>query len=165
MIGWSIAIGAVAALFISGIFLLNRETEVSPVTVAEVADSTNIVLEADLSPQEVMLDVEDAGQQHETYSLKEIEKTPVTQTATVRTKEINYLDKNAEQEKVNTQIHTLSIPRGQMFKIILSDGTEVFLNAGSRLAYPTKFVRKERIVTLEGEAYFKVAKIKITLLL
>lgn len=74
MIGWSIAIGAVAALFISGIFLLNRETEVSPVTVAEVADSTNIVLEADLSPQEVMLDVEDAGQQHETYSLKEIEK-------------------------------------------------------------------------------------------
>lgn len=160
VIGWSIAIGAVAALFISGIFLLDREPEALSATVVEVADSTHIVLEADPSPQEVILDVEDAAQQHETYSLKEIEKTPVAQTATVHTKEINYLDKNEEQEEVNTQIHTLSIPRGQMFKIVLSDSTEVFLNAGSRLAYPTKFVRKERIVTLEGEAYFKVARDK-----
>lgn len=160
VIGWSTTIGTIAALFIGGIFLLDKEPEVSPDTVAEVADTTNIVLETDSAPQEVTLDVEDAGQQHETYSLKDIEKTPVAQTATVYTEEISYLDKDEEKGKVNTQIHTLSIPRGQMFKITLSDGTEVFLNAGSRLAYPTKFTRKERIVTLEGEAYFKVAKDK-----
>ena len=160
VIGWSMAAGAVAALLIGAIFLSNRAPEVSTATVAEVVDSTNIVLEADLSPQEVMLDVEDTGQRHETYSLEEIGKTPVAQTAVVHTKEITYLDKNEEQENTNAQIHTLNIPRGQMFKVVLSDGTEVFLNAGSRLAYPTKFVRKERIVTLEGEAYFKVAKDK-----
>lgn len=99
VIGWSIAIGAVAALFISGIFLLDREPEALSATVVEVADSTHIVLEADPSPQEVILDVEDAAQQHETYSLKEIEKTPVAQTATVHTKEINYLDKTRNRKK------------------------------------------------------------------
>lgn len=59
---------------------------------------------------------------------------------------------------LHTQVHRLSIPRGETFKVILSDGTEVELNADSRLAYPTLFRGKERIVTLEGEAFFRVAK-------
>ena len=37
-------------------------------------------------------------------------------------------------------------------------GLEVFLNSDSRLAYPTVFKGKERVVSLEGEAYFKVTK-------
>ena len=56
------------------------------------------------------------------------------------------------------QIHRLSIPRGETFKVVLSEGTEVFLNSDSRLAYPTIFKGKERVVSLEGEAYFKVTK-------
>ena len=55
-------------------------------------------------------------------------------------------------------LHRLSIPRGETFKVVLSEGTEVFLNSDSRLAYPTVFKGKERVVSLEGEAYFKVAK-------
>ena len=54
--------------------------------------------------------------------------------------------------------HTLSVPCGETFKITLSDGTEVILNAGSRLTYPVRFTKAERRVRLEGEAYFKVAK-------
>ena len=54
--------------------------------------------------------------------------------------------------------HTLSVPYGETFKITLSDGTEVILNAGSRLTYPVRFTKAERRVRLEGEAYFKVAK-------
>ena len=54
--------------------------------------------------------------------------------------------------------HTLTVPRGKMFKIILSDSTEVFMNADSRLIYPSRFTGKERSVFLEGEAYFHVAK-------
>lgn len=56
--------------------------------------------------------------------------------------------------------HTLTVPRGKMFKIILSDSTEVFMNADSRLVYPSRFTGKERSVFLEGEAYFHVAKDK-----
>lgn len=54
--------------------------------------------------------------------------------------------------------HTLTVPRGQTFKIILADGTEVYMNTDSRLVYPDHFTGAERTVFLEGEAYFKVTK-------
>lgn len=56
------------------------------------------------------------------------------------------------------QTHSITIPRGETFKLILCDGTEVWLNANSKLVYPTAFVEKDRTVFLEGEAYFKVTK-------
>lgn len=65
---------------------------------------------------------------------------------------------NKEVGKQKVQIHRLSIPRGETFKVVLSEGTEVFLNSDSRLVYPTVFKGKEKIVSLEGEAYFKVSK-------
>ena len=40
----------------------------------------------------------------------------------------------------------------------LPDGSKVWLNANSKLVYPTAFIEKERTVFLEGEAYFKVTK-------
>jgi len=69
------------------------------------------------------------------------------------------LDYNAQTISVKEpEIHTLSTPRGTDFKVVLSDGTEVWLNAESRLEYPASFSGQERIVSLRGEAYFKVAK-------
>ena len=56
------------------------------------------------------------------------------------------------------RIHRLSIPRGETFRVLLSDGTEVYLNTDSRLTYPAVFKGNRRIVKLEGEAYFNVAK-------
>ena len=52
----------------------------------------------------------------------------------------------------------LTTPRGAEFKVVLEDGTEVWLNAASHLTYPEVFEGDERHVELEGEAYFKVAK-------
>ena len=54
----------------------------------------------------------------------------------------------------------LIVPFGKQSKIILSDQTEVWLNAGSRLIYPTVFRGGKRKVQLQGEAYFKVSKDK-----
>lgn len=47
---------------------------------------------------------------------------------------------------------------GQKMKIVLSDSTVVFLNSGSKLKYPALFSGKQRMVFLEGEAYFEVSK-------
>lgn len=49
-------------------------------------------------------------------------------------------------------------PLGEKSKIILSDGTIVWLNAGSTLTYSNKFNSQNRKVELEGEGYFEVAK-------
>lgn len=54
--------------------------------------------------------------------------------------------------------HTITTPRGQTFRLELEDGTVIWLNADSKLTYPNHFQAHERRVTLEGEAYFKVAK-------
>lgn len=50
----------------------------------------------------------------------------------------------------------LTTPHNATAQVVLADGTEVMLNAGSRLVYPQKFGGKKREVRLQGEAYFKV---------
>lgn len=52
----------------------------------------------------------------------------------------------------------LTVPMGSRAQFSLSDGTTVTLNAGSRLKYDNRFGMEERVVQLEGEGYFKVAK-------
>ncbi|MBQ4913862.1 FecR domain-containing protein [Maribacter sp. MMG018] len=71
----------------------------------------------------------------------------------------NETEKLTETETVFNEIY---IPYGHTFKLKLSDGTLVWLNAGSKLRFPQKFISsdKERIVYLEGEAFFEVAKNK-----
>lgn len=52
----------------------------------------------------------------------------------------------------------LIIPRGGENTVSLADGTTVHLNAGSKLTYPVRFVGRQRLVRLEGEGYFEVAR-------
>jgi transmembrane sensor len=56
--------------------------------------------------------------------------------------------------------NTVSTPKGGQYQLVLSDGTKVWLNAASAIKYPATFSGKERIVELNGEAYFEVAKNK-----
>ena len=54
---------------------------------------------------------------------------------------------------------TLSVAQGKVVTMTLPDGSHVWLNACSRLVYPERFSKSgPRIVRLEGEAYFQVAK-------
>lgn len=45
---------------------------------------------------------------------------------------------------------------GMVSKVVLPDGSTVWLNSGSKLKYPLVFALKERNVYLSGEAFFKV---------
>lgn len=57
-------------------------------------------------------------------------------------------------------MQTISVPAGQRVNIVLADGTNVWLNAGTTLQYPAVFSKQNRRVILDGEAYFDVAKDK-----
>ncbi len=53
----------------------------------------------------------------------------------------------------------LTVPYGKKFQIKLSDGTHVYLNSGSKIKYPVRFLNNsKREVFLDGEAYFEVKK-------
>ncbi len=58
----------------------------------------------------------------------------------------------------NEIINQLSVPKGSKTSLILSDGTEIWLNAESKLKYPAKFNNENREVFIEGEGYFDVAE-------
>jgi len=65
------------------------------------------------------------------------------------------LDGNALEAN---KLLSLVIPNGKEFQVTLSDGTKVFLNAGSELTYPARFTGTSRDVVVKGEAYFDIAK-------
>jgi len=52
----------------------------------------------------------------------------------------------------------LTTPKGGTYQIMLSDGTQVWLNAASTLKYPSRFESNERVVEIDGEGYFAVTK-------
>ncbi len=67
-----------------------------------------------------------------------------------------FYQKNVRSLK--NQIVTIQSPRGEKSKVILSDGTVVWLNSESQLTWSNDFDSNTRYVTLTGEGYFDVAK-------
>ena len=65
------------------------------------------------------------------------------------------LSKNSQADE--SKMNEVVVPYGKKSQLTLEDGTKVSLNAGSRMAFPTRFTGKKREVFLEGEAYFEVA--------
>ena len=55
-----------------------------------------------------------------------------------------------------TELKTISVGHGQRERIILSDGSEIILDAGTKLTYPDKFIGNSREVYLSGEAFFEI---------
>ena len=74
------------------------------------------------------------------------------------------IDKNTlkyyPQNTVNISMNEIITPEVQLFKVILSDGSVVWLNSKSTLTYPSRFNADSRSVSLDGEGYFDIAKDK-----
>jgi len=61
-------------------------------------------------------------------------------------------------EDETLRYNTITNPRGsRVVDVTLSDGSRVWLNAGSSLRFPVAFIGKERNVEMTGEGYFEVA--------
>jgi transmembrane sensor len=55
---------------------------------------------------------------------------------------------------------TASTPRGGTYQVVLPDGTKIWLNADSKISFPSQFNGETRTIQLSGEAYMEVAKDK-----
>jgi transmembrane sensor len=67
---------------------------------------------------------------------------------------------NNGQKSFETAYYEVKSPLGAKTELTLPDGSQVWLNAGSKLKYNAAFGIKNRAIQLEGEAFFKVAKNK-----
>ena len=67
----------------------------------------------------------------------------------------------SETEQIQRQevaeYHTIEVPAGGEYHLVLADGTKIWLNAESSLVFPVEFSGNKRQVILKGEAYFQVA--------
>lgn len=66
-------------------------------------------------------------------------------------------DEDSYSKKV-IENNILTTEQGNEFKVTFEDGTDVHLNYNTQIRYPVKFNKYSRVVFLQGEAYFKVAK-------
>jgi hypothetical protein len=67
---------------------------------------------------------------------------------------------DAIDEEISIERNTMNklvVPYGKRSKIVLSDGTRVWLNSGSSLEFPSAFSPEKREVFLSGEMYIEVA--------
>src|SRR5690554_6290100 len=77
----------------------------------------------------------------------------------IATKIANKIIYKGLPEATELEYNKITVPYGTLFQIVLSDGTEVELNAGTEFRYPVQFVKGEdRQVFLKGEGFFKVSK-------
>lgn len=60
----------------------------------------------------------------------------------------------SEQQALNHII----VPKGRRVNLTFSDGTKMFVNAGSHVIYPTLFEKGKREIVVEGEVFLDVAK-------
>lgn len=77
-------------------------------------------------------------------------------TKTLKEEELSYANEGSDNETL--VYNELIVPKGEVFKVVLSDGTIVWLNADSKIKYPKYFLKNldTREVVLEGEAFFDV---------
>lgn len=72
---------------------------------------------------------------------------------------LEYQQNTAVQKNPANSFNSIETPSGGEFQLILPDGSRVWLNAKSKLRYPSSFSGAEkRLVELSGEAYFEVKK-------
>ena len=70
---------------------------------------------------------------------------------------LSYTPPGGDAKQGALAYNTLATPRGGQYRLTLSDGTRVWLNAESSIRYPMVFGDGERRVEMRGEVYFEVA--------
>jgi ferric-dicitrate binding protein FerR (iron transport regulator) len=64
----------------------------------------------------------------------------------------------SKEKSKGLKVNQLHVPYGKTSSIVMSDGTKIWVNSGSRIVYPTAFAADKREIYVEGEVYLEVVK-------
>ena len=117
----------------------------------------NIVVEEKIVPKadDIVLETENGEQ----LILEKEEKSVKIDSKINLLQKSNKLVYDNDLEIETLIFHSLKVPYGKRFDVVLSDNSKVYLNSGSILRYPVKFLNNQiREVFLEGEAFFDISE-------
>jgi transmembrane sensor len=150
LLRYAAAIMIPVILGITGYWYLNEKPQKEIPSVAEILPGTSNAVLVLANGENVNLSKDS------TRNLIENDGTVIKNA----NKELSYAEQLSKNTK-QTLLNALIVPQGGEYTLILSDGTRVFVNSMSKLVFPVSFKGNKREITLEGEAYFEVAKDKL----
>ncbi|GHU55253.1 anti-sigma factor [Bacteroidia bacterium] len=112
----------------------------------------NIIIGEDLDEKDILLITDNET----TYFSKDVHMQ-VDKSGKATIQEAEGSESNV-REVEKSIMNKMVVPYGKRSKLVLSDGTKVWLNSGSVLEFPSVFTEKTRSVNLIGEMYVEVSK-------
>ncbi|RYG03403.1 MAG: DUF4974 domain-containing protein [Chitinophagaceae bacterium] len=150
----AIAVAAILIILIGGYLLIPSAKQPSESVLAlNKPDQSSLILPG-TNKAELILDDGTA------VSLDSSNNGRIVQQSGVQVKNIDgkIIYTGGSQKEPIISYNTLRTPKGGFYQLSLSDGSKLWLNAASSIRYPVVFSETERVVELNGEAYFEVAK-------
>lgn len=150
---WRKIVAAVVLLLITGVaiyfVIAKRHTTNDPIAVAPPVN-TDIVAP---TGAHATLIIENKKINLDSAAVGSIVKQNAIDIRKAADGSINYSGSSDE-----VTMNTIIVPRGSLpYKLNLADGSQIWLNAESKIVYPSTFVGRERKVEITGEAYFEIA--------
>lgn len=148
-----VSVAAAILCFVAGYFFINR-------TLTGHDAMKDIVEQQDVDP----------GKNYATLTLSngkkikldDMDEGPLSQQGNIHVIKsedglVAYIDEEDEDRHAEESgYNTISTPRGGKYKVVLSDGSMVWLNSESSITFPVAFKGETREVEVEGEVYFDV---------
>jgi ferric-dicitrate binding protein FerR (iron transport regulator) len=149
---------AIVIILCAGLYLLNNERSSS----RDIKKSTAVIGINDVLPgsNKAILTLSDGT----TITLDSVENGTIAEQGNSsiikKDGQVIYNPQSDQAGAAGSTIsyNTMTSPRGGQYKLILPDGTKVWLNAASSITYPTIFAEDRRVVSITGEVYFEVTK-------
>lgn len=149
MLQWTVAAGLMLAIGVSGVMYFKSGETVAP------SVNYQSIAKADNTGSDVKLIFSDQSEEILKESDVEIKYNSL---GDITVNADRKLTQKTDQEKAEKEmLNQLVVPFGKRTNLTLSDGTNLYLNSGSRAIFPVVFNKKNREIFIEGEAYLEVA--------